>query len=113
MYDKSLLAKATSGDKDDDPVPDQLQGQDVKVVTKDKSFLARLFVPKTAEEVTQKNDQLMYERWGLNTGLTYEMVQRYWTSQRVGEHWRDLYQHQPRKFMKYLKKGYMEPIPTE
>lgn len=116
MYDESLLAQRgnpayTPGTEKG--LAHNRDTQEHAVKTKDKSFLARIFVPKTSAELIARNDQLMHERWGPSHGSTYDMVQRYWNSQRTGEHWRNLYQNEPKNFMKYLKKGYLEPIPLE
>lgn len=79
---------------------------------RNESFLEKMFARKSPEEVRESANDAMYKRWGPSESLTYGMVQRYWQSQRIDGHWHTLYQTQPRKFIKYMKKGYMEPIPT-
>lgn len=83
------------------------------VSKRNSSILGRMFSTKTPEEWMEKNDELMFQRWGSSDSLTYQMVLRYWTAQRIEQHWRDLYKQYPKQFAKYLAKGYMEPIPTE
>ena len=78
-----------------------------------KSFLANVFSVKSSLEQVQQNDELITQRWGSPNHEVYRMVQRYWKSQRITEHWLHLYQHDPKKFKKYMKKGYMEPIPVQ
>ena len=54
--------------------------------------------------------------WGLPGclpgSLIHPLVTRYWIDTRMQEHWEDMKLKSPRKFIHYLKKGYMEPIPT-
>lgn len=90
------------------------QVKDSKAVgaKKSTSFFGKIFASKTAEEWNEANDELMFQRWGSSEGVTYQMVQRYWLSQRIAAHWQNLYNTSPKSFAKYLKKGYMEPIPT-
>lgn len=83
------------------------------VTKRSSSFFGRMFSSRTEEEWNEKNDELMYQRWGSSDSLNYKMVQRYWLSQRVSDHWQTMYKKNPRQFAKYLNKGYMEPIPTE
>lgn len=78
-----------------------------------KSFLVKLLTPATPEELAERVDDLMYKRWGASDSITYQMVQNYWTSQRIEGHWQNLYKTKPRQFIKYMKKGYMEPIPLQ
>ena len=66
---------------------------------------------KTEESVT-KADRFMYQRWGPPGSPTSEMVRGYWRATRMEKHWEFLRARHPRKFKKYLDKGYMEPIPV-
>lgn len=84
-----------------------------EMAKRNSTFLGRLFSSRTIEDWMERNDELMFQRWGSSESLTYQMVLRYWAAQRIEGHWRNLYKLQPKKFAKYLAKGYMEPIPTE
>ena len=82
------------------------------------SGLRRLFSfggdSKTKEQkVAEKVDNIICQRWGPPGNSTMEMVSRYWHATRMEQHWEYLRLHHPKEFQKYLKKGYMEPIPTE
>ncbi|KAK9357506.1 hypothetical protein V1504DRAFT_414163 [Lipomyces starkeyi] len=85
-------------------------------------FLRRWFPslgvdPKRKEQKTQealaRADDLMLRRWGSPGSPTYELVMRYWVSTRMQQHWEYLRAQHPRRFKRYIKKGYMEPIPTK
>ena len=54
----------------------------------------------------------MVRRWGPPGSPHYEIVMRYWSATRMQEHWNYLRTHDPRRFDKNMKRGYMEPIPT-
>ena len=66
---------------------------------------------KLQETVTNVND-LVRRRWGPPDSPTSEIVIRYWMATRMGQHWEYLRTQDPKQFKKYLKKGYMEPIPV-
>ena len=57
-------------------------------------------------------EDLIHQAWGTPRSPTQELVMRYWISTRMQEHWEYLKVHHPWEFKRYLKKGYMEPIPT-
>lgn len=54
----------------------------------------------------------MRQRWGPLGNPRSDMVLRYWQATRMQQHWEYLRTQHPRQFKKYMKKGYMEPIPT-
>ncbi|CAF1462368.1 unnamed protein product, partial [Didymodactylos carnosus] len=58
-------------------------------------------------------DSLMQKSWGAPGTPTRELVMRYWIATRTKDHWESLYKNSPHEFKKYLRKGYMEPIPIE
>ena len=66
---------------------------------------------KIQETVTNVNG-LVRQRWGPPDSPTSEIVRRYWKATRMEEHWEYLRTQDPKQFKKYLKKGYMEPIPV-
>ncbi|KAK9235092.1 hypothetical protein V1525DRAFT_410946 [Lipomyces kononenkoae] len=82
-------------------------------------IIRRLFAtdPKRKQQKAQdqlaKADDLMYRRWGAPGSPTHELVMRYWVSTRMQQHWWNLHAEQPAQFRKYIKSGYMEPIPTK
>ena len=61
--------------------------------------------------ITNVND-LVRRRWGPSDSPTSEIVRRYWMATRMEQHWEYLRTQDPKQFKKYLKKGYMEPIPV-
>lgn len=63
-------------------------------------------------EKVRKADGLMRQRWGPPGSPNSEMVRRYWMATRMEQHWEYLRAQHPKRFKKYLLKGYMEPIPT-
>ena len=66
---------------------------------------------KIQETVTHVNG-LVLQRWGPSDSPTSEIVRRYWMATRMEQHWEYLRTQDPKQFKKYLKKGYMEPIPV-
>lgn len=64
------------------------------------------------EEKVMKADNLIRQRWGPPGSPTSEMVRRYWMATRMQQHWEYLRAQHPKRFKKYLDKGYMEPIPV-
>ena len=66
---------------------------------------------KIQESVTNVNG-LVRQRWGPSDSPTSEIVRRYWMATRMEQHWEYLRTQDPKQFKKYLKKGYMEPIPV-
>ncbi|KAF8928910.1 hypothetical protein EDD21DRAFT_373170 [Dissophora ornata] len=71
---------------------------------------------KTKEEKMQENlakaEELMQKRWGMRGSVEFETILRYWVATRMQQHWEYLRREEPRKFKKFLMKGYMEPVPT-
>ena len=65
-----------------------------------------------SEDKVMKIDGLIHRRWGPPGSPTLEMVRRYWMATRMEEHWEYLRAEHPKRFKKYLEKGYMEPIPV-
>lgn len=53
----------------------------------------------------------MVQRWP--DSFRFKMVMRYWMATRMQQHWEYFLAHHPKKFSHYMKKGYMEPIPTD
>ena len=66
---------------------------------------------KIQETVTNVNG-LVRQRWGPPDSPTLEIVRRYWMATRMEQHWEYLRTQDPKQFRKYLKKGYMEPVPV-
>ena len=66
---------------------------------------------KIQETVTNVNS-LVQQRWGPSDSPTSEIVRRYWMATRMEQHWEYLRIQDLKQFKKYLKKGYMEPIPV-
>ena len=81
-----------------------------------KFSMFRFGVGKTKEEKIQETvtnvNGLMRQRWGPPDSPTSEIVRRYWKATRMVQHWEYLRTQDPKQFKKYLKKGYMEPIPV-
>ena len=65
-----------------------------------------------SEDKIMKIDGLIHRRWGPPGSPTSEMVRRYWMATRMEQHWEYLRAQHPKRFKKYLEKGYMEPIPV-
>ena len=63
------------------------------------------------EDKITKVDGLIHRRWPPGSP-TSEIVRRYWIATRMEQHWEYLRVQHPKRFKKYLEKGYMEPIPV-
>ena len=81
-----------------------------------RSSIFRFGGGKTKEEKLQETvtnvSGLVRQRWGPSDSPTLEIVRRYWRATRMEQHWEYLRTQDPKQFKKYLKKGYMEPIPV-